>query len=224
MELIEIVLIIIIIFLPLIAQIKVKSSYKKYSKIKCNKDLKGKDVARMILDRNGLNNISIEEISGTLSDHYNPKSKSISLSTSIYEDNSISSFAVAAHECGHAIQDKEAYSYFNLRSSLVPIVNVTSKISSIFIIIGFVSEYVNLIDIGIILLCCGLFFQLVTLPVEFNASNRAKVQLQELGLISKSETTGIKKVLFAAALTYVAGFLSQALQVLRLILISRRRR
>ena len=219
----DLILIFLIIVLPLIAQAKVRSSYNKYSNIKSNGKLTGKDVARMILDSNGLNNVTIEKIGGSLTDHYNPKTKSISLSESIYDDNSISSISVAAHECGHAIQDKESYSFFNLRSTLVPIVNITSKLSSIFVMLGFFLEIINLLEIGIFLLCGGLLFQLVTLPVEFDASNRAKAQLQQLGLISDNELTGVKKVLGAAALTYVAGFLAEALQILRLVLLTRRR-
>ena len=164
----DIFLLLLIIILPLIAQAKVRSSYNKYSKIKSSSNLTGKDVAKMILERNGINNVSVEQIGGTLSDHYNPKGKNICLSSSIYNDCSISSISVAAHECGHALQDKEAYSFFNIRSMLVPVVNVTSKISSIIIILGFILEFVNLLEIGIILLCVGLLFQFITLPVEFN--------------------------------------------------------
>ena len=219
----DIFLLLLIIILPLIAQAKVRSSYNKYSKIKSSSNLTGKDVAKMILERNGINNVSVEQIGGTLSDHYNPKGKNICLSSSIYNDCSISSISVAAHECGHALQDKEAYSFFNIRSMLVPVVNVTSKISSIMIILGFILEFVNLLEIGIILLCVGLLFQFITLPVEFNASKRARIQLQELGLIKDDEILGVKKVLSAAALTYVAGFLAEMLQVLRIVLLSRRR-
>lgn len=219
----DIFLLLLIIILPLIAQAKVRSSYNKYSKIKSSSNLTGKDVAKMILERNGINNVSVEQIGGTLSDHYNPKGKNICLSSSIYNDCSISSISVAAHECGHALQDKEAYSFFNIRSMLVPVVNVTSKISSIIIILGFILEFVNLLEIGIILLCVGLLFQFITLPVEFNASKRARIQLQELGLIKDDEILGVKKVLSAAALTYVAGFLAEMLQVLRIVLLSRRR-
>ena len=216
-------LIIPILLLPLIAQGLIRSSYNKHSKIKCSSNIKGRDVARMILDKNGLNNVSIEKVGGTLSDHYNPKTKSFNLSESIYDDSSISSLSVAAHECGHAIQDKEKYSFFNLRSALVPVVNVTAKLSSIMILLGFVLEFAGLLSIGILLLCAGLLFQFVTLPVEFDASNRARKQLQELGLITDTELSGVKKVLNAAAMTYVAGFLAEALQVLRLVLITRRR-
>lgn len=219
----DLVLLLLIILLPIIAQAKVRSSYNKYSKVKSSSNLTGKDVANMILERNGIKNVSVEQIGGTLSDHYNPKGKNICLSSSIYNDCSISSISVAAHECGHALQDKEAYSFFNFRSMLVPVVNVTSKISSIIIILGFILEFANLLEIGIILLCVGLLFQLITLPVEFNASKRARIQLQELGLITQDELSGVKKVLSAAALTYVAGFLAEMLQVLRIVLLSRRR-
>ena len=219
----DIFLLLLIIFLPLIAQAKVRGSYNKYSKVKSSSNLTGKDVAKMILERNGLNSVSVEQIGGTLSDHYNPKGKNICLSSSIYNDCSISSISVAAHECGHALQDKEAYSFFNFRSFLVPVVNITSRISSIIIILGFILEFADLLEIGIILLCVGLLFQLITLPVEFNASKRAKIQLQELGLITDNELSGVKKVLNAAALTYVAGFLAEMLQVLRIVLLSRRR-
>ena len=219
----DLVLLLLIILLPIIAQAIVRRSYNKYSKVKSSSNLTGKDVANMILERNGIKNVSVEQIGGTLSDHYNPKGKNICLSSSIYNDCSISSISVAAHECGHALQDKEAYSFFNFRSMLVPVVNVTSKISSIIIIIGFILEFANLLEIGIILLCVGLLFQLITLPVEFNASKRARIQLQELGLITQDELSGVKKVLSAAALTYVAGFLAEMLQVLRIVLLSRRR-
>ena len=217
-------LIILVIIIPIIAQGKVKRAYNKYSKINNSRNLTGKEVARMILDKNGLNNVSIEEIGGTLSDYYDPKGKNICLSNSIYNGTSISSVSVAAHECGHAMQDKEAYSFFTFRSKLVPIVNITSRISSIVVVLGFILEFFDLVTIGVILLCVGLLFQLVTLPVEFNASKRAKIQLQELGLIADSDVVGINKVLKAAALTYVAGFIAEILQVLRIILMSRRRR
>ena len=220
----DIVLLILIIVLPLIAQAKVKSAYNKYSKIENKAHLTGKDVARMILDKNGLSNVQIGQVAGELSDHYDPKSKYVNLSKKIYEDTSIASLAVAAHECGHAIQDKEAYSYLTLRSKMVPVVNITSKIASVFIIIGFISQILDIITIGIVLLMVGLFFQLITLPVEFDASKRARLQLESCGLVVNEDIQGTKKVLDAAALTYVAGFLATALQILRLVLLSRNRR
>lgn len=217
----DLILILLIILIPLIAQVSVKGSYSKYSKVENDKNLTGKEVARMILDKNGLNNVEIFETNGELTDYYDPRKKRVVLSSSIYKGTSISSASVAAHEVGHAIQDKEGYFFLRFRSFLVPIVNFTSHISSLFIIIGFAAEALNLIDIGIILLLVGLFFQLITLPVEFNASSRAKDQLKDIGLYSKKYINGTNSVLNAAAFTYVAGFLAEALQILRLILISR---
>lgn len=216
-------LLIPIILLPIIAQAKINSTYNKYAKIDNSINIKGKDVARRILDSNGLNNVSISEISGNLTDHYDPRKKHINLSSNIYNDTTISSVSVAAHECGHAIQDKEAYSFLRLRSSMVPIVNFTSRFATIFIFIGFISELLNFLYIGIALLSIGLLFQLITLPVEFDASRRGKEELQKLGLISNQDISGTKKVLNAAAFTYVASFLASSLQILRLVLISRRR-
>lgn len=221
---IQLILLAIAAIFPSIAQMKVLSAYNNYSKIDNSKKLTGKEVARKILDKNGLQNVTIGRVSGQLSDHYDPKNKNVNLSDSIYSDTSVASLAVAAHECGHAIQDKEKYSFLKFRTSLVPVVNFTSRISSIFLIIGIASQLTKLISIGIILLSGGLLFQLITLPVEFNASNRAMNQLNEMGLVSKKDYDGTKKVLHAAALTYVAAFLSTALQILRLVLANRDRR
>ncbi len=218
--LIEIILILLIILLPIIAQAKVKLSYKRYSKINNSKNLSGKEVARMILDRNGLNNVTVGKISGTLTDHYTPSRKNIDLSEEIYSGKSIAAVAVAAHECGHAIQDKEAYSFLKFRTNLVPLVNITSYISPILIAIGFGSQIAGVATLGIAFLFVALLFQLVTLPVEFNASTRGKKQLEELGLIEKSDKKGAKSVLKAAALTYVAGFLSTAFQIARFLIMS----
>ena len=216
----DLLLILIILIVPIYAQIKVNSSYRKYSEVNNSMNMTGKDVARMILDKNGLSNVSIGEIRGELTDHYNPSAKHINLSTNIYSDTSISSIAVAAHECGHAIQDKENYGFLRFRTAMVPVVNFTSRFATIFVFIGFLLEAVKLVDIGILFLLVGLFFQLITLPVEFDASKRAKEELKKCGLISSKDTKGTDKVLSAAAFTYVASFL-MALQVVRLILISR---
>ncbi len=216
-------LIIIIIVLPLISQGIITSTYSKYSKIENSSNLSGKDVARKILDKNGLQKVTIGKIPGNLTDHYDPRNKHINLSEAIYEDTSISSVSVAAHEVGHAIQDKEKYSFLTFRTKMVPIVNLTSRFSTILIILGFTTELLNIVYLGIIFLSIGLLFQLITLPVEFDASRRAKIQLQQMGLITQKDIKGTKKVLNAAAFTYVAGFLANALNILRLLLISRRR-
>lgn len=217
----DLILILLIIFIPIIAQIGINSAYSTNSRIDNDSKITGKDVARKILDKNGLQNVEIVCVNGELTDHYDPRKKRVSLSTNIYNGKSISAAAVAAHEVGHAIQDKEGYFFLKLRRFLVPIVNIASHISTIFIFIGFAIEALDIVNIGIYLLLVGLLFQLITLPVEFNASARAKVQLKKCGLYSDENTNGTNSVLNAAALTYVAGFLAQALQIFRLILISR---
>lgn len=214
-------MLLIIIFLPIIAQLKIKGTYNKYMKVKNESELTGAEAAKMILKKNGLSNVNVYETSGTLTDYYDPRKKMVVLSSDIYNSKSVSSVAVAAHECGHAIQDKENYKFLRFRSALVPIVNFTSRIASIFIIFGFIFEALDLLDVGIICLLVGLLFQLVTLPVEFNASARAKDQLEICGIVSNKEKSGVKQVLSAAAFTYVAGFIAEALQILRLVLISR---
>ena len=183
----------------------------------------GQEVARKILDANGLSNVKISQIGGELTDHYDPSQKIIRLSQNIYSSTSISAAAVAAHEVGHAIQHKEEYSFLTFRTKLVPVVNFTSRISSVIIVLGFILEAINVINIALLLMLISLLFQFVTLPVEFDASNRAKLQLKKLGLIKASDSKGINNVLSAAALTYVAGFLATALQILRLFLASRDR-
>lgn len=219
----DVILMLIIIVLPLYANIKINSTYSKYSKKQNSGKLTGKEVAEKILEMNGLNNVKVGRINGSLTDHYDPRNKTISLSDDIYNSNSISACAVAAHEVGHAIQDKERYSMLVFRSKLVPVVNFTSRLSSILVFSGFIFDLFNFITIGAILLTVGLFFQLITLPVEFDASKRAKEELQKCGLIEKQDTKGATKVLKAAAFTYVAGFLASALQIARLLLISRNR-
>lgn len=216
---VDIILIFIILFVPLIADIKVRSNYSKYSKEKNSLNLSGKEVARRILDNNGLNYIDIVPTKGHLTDHYNPITKKISLSESSYDSKSIAGAAIAAHEVGHAIQDKECYSFLRFRNKMVPFVNFTSRVASILIILSFVFNILDMLDAGIILLLVGLFFQLITLPVEFNASKRAKEQLKNCGLLNKKDTRGTKKVLSAAAFTYVASFLAMAVQILRLLLV-----
>lgn len=219
----DVILMIIIIILPLYANMRINSTYSKYSKKQNSGKLTGKEVAEKILEMNGLSNVKVGRINGSLTDHYDPRNKTISLSDGIYNSNSISACAVAAHEVGHAIQDKEHYSMLVFRSKLVPVVNFTSRLSSILVFSGFIFDLFNFITIGAILLTVGLFFQLITLPVEFDASKRAKEELQKCGLIEKQDTNGATKVLKAAAFTYIAGFLASALQIARLLLISRNR-
>lgn len=215
----DLILILFIIIVPLIAEIKVKMNYNTYSKQKNSLNMTGKEVARKILDNNGLNYVDILQTKGSLTDHYNPLTKKIFLSENTYGSKSIATAAVAAHEVGHAIQDKESYSYLRFRNKMVPFVNFTSRAATILILISFIFNFMEMFDAGIVLLLVGLLFQLITLPVEFNASNRAKEQLKSCGLLEKNDISGTKSMLNAAAFTYVASFLAMALQILRLILI-----
>lgn len=200
------------------AQLLVKGNYSKYKNISNSSKIKGYEVARKILDANGLKNVKIEQVSGELSDHYDPSSKVVRLSSDIYNGSSIASMAVAAHECGHAIQDKENYKALRIRSSIVPMVNLCDRIGYIVIMLGIVLGFFNLAMIGLILLGAVLFFQLITLPVEFNASSRAKKQINMLSLGDNKTANGISKMLTAAALTYVASVINTLFQLLRMFL------
>lgn len=217
----DLILVIIVILIPLIAQIGVSSNYQKYKRVKNTKELTGYDVARKILDENGLGDIYIVETRGELTDHYDPTKKVVRLSSNIYHGKTIAAMSVASHECGHAVQDKEGYTFMRIRSAIFPIVNVATSISYWIILLGFLFELLDLIYIGIALTCLGLLFQIVTLPVEFDASKRAGVFLKEYNLATEDESKGVKKMLGAAAMTYVAGVLASALQILRLILLAR---
>ncbi len=217
------ILLLLIVLLPLMAQIGVKNNYSKYTKIKNGLGMNGYEVATKILEMNNLSNVKVGKTGGLLSDHYNPTNKTVNLSSEIYEGQSIAAIAVAAHEVGHAIQDKELYQPMVVRAKLVPVVNFASRASSIILVIGFILELGGLIDLAILLLCVSLLFQLITLPVEFNASERAKEQLKKCGFIQDSDTKGVSKMLKAAAYTYVATFLASALQVIRLVMATRDR-
>ena len=212
----NIILILLIKGLPLLAQIFIKISYENNSRIKNSKELTGYDVARKILDKNGLNDLLIVETNGYLTDHYDPNRKVIKLSRNIYGNDTISSMAVAAHEVGHAIQDKEGYFFLRLRTFIFPIVSFISRMSWLVILVGFFFEIVNAIYLGIIIVSASVIFELVTLPVEINASKRAIKELNSLNLITGEEDK-VKNVLTAAALTYVAGTLAEILQLIRLI-------
>lgn len=201
------------------AQIFVNGSYSKTRKIKNKHNLTGEEVARTILDKNGLRNVQIEEVHSTLGDHYDPTTKTVRLSSDIYHNTSIASASVAAHECGHAIQDKDDYTFLRIRHALIPIVNFSSYAGYIAIVIGCIFSSINLIWVGILLEIIILLFQLVTLPVEFNASSRALKQLEELNLLEKSEIKYSRKMLGAAAMTYVASVAAAVLEILRLLLI-----
>lgn len=210
----------IILLLPIYSQFKVKSTYKKYSKIRSTSGMTGAQVARLILDQNGLHDVKVVESQGFLTDHYNPLTKIVALSTSNYHESSVAGTAVAAHEVGHAIQDKEAYSFLRFRHRLAPVASLTSNASWVFIMIGIIFSSMNsLLGIGILLMAVGVLFQIVTLPVEFNASSRAMDQIVQLGIIRNEEEPQAKKVLSAAAMTYVAATAVAVLELVRLVLI-----
>ena len=215
------ILILLIILIPLIAQVKISNSYNRYKKEKNTCKLTGQEVARRILDENGLQDIHIVEIKGELTDHYDPTRKVVRLSTDIFHGDTVAAAAVAAHECGHAIQDKENYTFLRIRSAIYPVINVATSVSYYIILIGFLFQALKLVYLGIGLTCCGLLFQLVTLPVEFDASKRALNKLEKYHLLAEVEIEGAKNVLSAAALTYVAGVMASILQILRLFLIAR---
>ncbi|MEI3596849.1 MULTISPECIES: zinc metallopeptidase [unclassified Oceanobacillus] len=209
----------LILIIPLWAQGKVKSAYNKYSKKPTSSQMTGAEVARKILDDNGLYHVNIERTKGTLSDHYDPRSKVVRLSDGIYGGRSMASSAIAAHEVGHAIQDQEEYAFLRFRSALVPVANFGSNISFFLILAGIFLNMMELFFFGIIFMGAAVLFQLVTLPVEFDASNRAMTQLISTGIIRNDEERETKKVLDAAALTYVAAALVALLELARFILI-----
>ena len=213
----ELLLIILIISLPLISQLYITVTYKKTSNIEFRSDTTGYDVARNILDKNGLNNILVVETNGTLTDHYDPTRKVIKLSKDIYHGNSVASASVAAHEVGHAIQDKEGYTFLKIRHAIFPVVSFLDRISYIVIFLGFLLEYMNLVYFGIFAVGAGVLFQIITLPVEINASKRAIRELKSLNLITDRTENLSKNMLTAAALTYVASTLAEILQLIRLI-------
>ena len=210
---------IIIMLLPLYAQMKVKGTYKKFAKVPAEKGMTGAQVARYILDQHGLTDVRVVPTQGFLADHYNPATKTVALSEDNYHNSSIAGTAVAAHEVGHAMQHAEAYSFLTLRSKLVPVASFSSNMSWIFVIIGLLSSMSGLLLVGIVLLAAGVVFQLVTLPVEFDASKRAMNEVVSLGIINNTEERTAKKVLNAAALTYVAAAAVAVMELLRLILI-----
>jgi len=210
---------VLIMIIPIWAQFRVKGTYKKYSNVASSSQMKGAEVARKILDSNGLYHVNIEEVRGVLSDHYDPRTKTVRLSSGNFHGHSIAAAAIAAHEVGHAIQDNEAYAFLRLRSTLVPVANIGSNFSWILILIGMFAGMSSFVLLGIVFMVVAVVFQLVTLPVEFNASSRAMDQCIAIGVIRNDEERETKKVLSAAALTYVAAATVAVMELLRLILI-----
>lgn len=209
----------IAILIPLMAQIYVSTSYSKFRVVKNGKGLTGLDTAKKILEANGLGDLYVVETKGKMTDHYDPTRKTVRLSTEVFHGDSVASLAIAAHECGHAIQDKDGYFFMRLRSFIYSVVNLGTTFAYVLLIIGAILEMHNLIMLAIALYGLGLVFQLITLPVEIDASKRALNNLNELGLTDNTDASGASRMLRAAAYTYVAGVLSSALEIIRLLAI-----
>lgn len=213
----NIVYILIPLVLMFISQAYIKSTYSKYVTIKSKKNLTGYDVAKEMLAKNNISNVKIEKTSGMLTDHFDPKKKVVRLSEEVYSGNSIAALSIAAHEIGHVIQHNKAYVPIKIRGALVPIVNLSSKLGYIIFAIGMAATILNLAYIGLALMAMALLFQLVTLPVEFNASKRAKESLYEGGMITEGERSSVSNMLRSAAFTYVASFFVTMIEMLRLL-------
>ncbi len=214
------------ILVTLYAQIKVKSVFSKYSSVSSQRGMAGRDVAAEVLNYNNVSGVSVNQTSGYLSDYYDSRTKSVYLSDEVYSKSSIAAVSVAAHECGHATQDSNDYKPLRIRQFLVPITNISSRLSMPLVFIGLLlpTRYQFMVDLGIILFSVAVLFQLITLPVEFDASRRALKSLEASGILAPEEVAGAKKVLSAAALTYLAATFIALLSLLRLIFLSRSRR
>lgn len=214
------ILIIIGVIITMIASSKMNSTFRRYQRVRCHCGLTGSQAAERILRQAGIFDVTVERVGGDLTDHYDPKNKVLRLSDSTYGSDSIAAIGVAAHECGHAIQHQQSYAPLTIRGALVPVVNLGSGLSWVFIIGGiFLGMNQTLINVGIILFSLAVVFQLVTLPVEFNASSRALKILGNTGIMYGEEVDQTRKVLSAAALTYVASAAAAILSLLRLILL-----
>lgn len=211
------------LLISLLAQIAVKSSFSKYSKVGCN--MTGAEAARRVLEQNGVYNVQIERVSGQLTDHYDPRTNVIRLSESVYDAPSIAAVGVAAHEAGHAVQYAKGYAPIKIRGAILPVSQIGSQLSMPLLLLGIVFSFNFLIDLGIIFFCAALLFQLVTLPVEFNASRRAMNAIREGNLLLGDDAVrGASAVLRAAAMTYVAAVIVSVMQLLRLLSLAGRRR
>ncbi|MBN2339844.1 MAG: zinc metallopeptidase [Deltaproteobacteria bacterium] len=196
------------------ASMKVKSTFAKYSRIRSSRGLTGAETARQILRSRGIHDVHVEEARGFLSDHYDPRSRTVRLSPQVYREPSVASMAVAAHEVGHALQHADGYAPLALRSAAIPLAQLGSYAPWIIMIGGFLLHMLELVYVGVALFAVTVVFQLITLPVEFNASSRAKDQLAQMGLVSNSDARGVSKVLSAAAMTYVAAAVTAVMTLL----------
>ena len=215
---------IVLFFVSLIASSVVKSQFRKYAKDQTANGMTGAMAAERILRANGIYDVTIQQVSGTLSDNYNPTNNTLNLSTEVFGGNNVSAVAVAAHECGHAIQHAQAYPLLMLRKSLVPVCNIGSMGSYISILLGILFSMSGLITLGAVLFSGIVLFNLITLPVEVNASRRALAEVERLNLLTDEELAGGKKVLFAAGMTYFISLVSSIVQLLRLLSLANNRR
>ena len=215
---------IVLFFVSLIASSVVKSRFRKYAKDQTANGMTGAMAAERILRANGIYDVTIQQVSGTLSDNYNPTNNTLNLSTEVYGGNNVSAVAVAAHECGHAIQHAQAYPLLMLRKSLVPVCNIGSMGSYIAILLGILFSMSGLITLGAVLFSGIVLFNLITLPVEVDASRRALAEVERLNLLTDEELAGGKKVLFAAGMTYFISLVASIVQLLRLLSLANRRR
>jgi len=209
------------------AQNRVRSTYDRYSKVSSSMGMTGAEVAQSILSTLGFHDISIEPVAGELTDHYDPSAKTVRLSSSVYNSDSLAAAAVAAHECGHVMQDKQGYTFMNIRASLVPVVNLGSQFGPMLVVLGIVLSALGsfsslLVNLGLVLFSAAIAFHVVTLPVELDASRRALKIVQSLGILDGEERRGAKAVLNAAAWTYIATTIYSVLQLLQLVLMSQR--
>lgn len=218
------ILVILAAIISLIASAKVKSTYAKYSKVLSARGITAEQAAQQILYGAGLSQVPINQVAGNLTDHYDPRSQTLALSQTVFGSSSVAAIGVAAHECGHAIQDAENYAPIRIRNAIVPVVNFGSTLSWPLLLLGLVLSFDPLVLAGIWLFSLVVVFQLVTLPVEFNASRRAMQILEERGILGDTELKGARKVLSAAAMTYVAAAVGSLLQLARLLMIRNSRR
>ena len=206
--------------ISMFVQNRLRSKFAYYSKVRLRNGMSGKEIAEKMLTDNGIYDVQVISVPGQLTDHYNPQNKTVNLSEEVYMQRNAAAAAVAAHECGHAIQDKNKYIPMRIRSAIVPFVNICTRLGYLAILIGLIFNRAPLLEAGIILLLAMLVFQLITLPVEFNASKRALNELEKEKILDKEEKGNARNMLVAAAFTYVASVLSTLLQIFRLVLIS----
>lgn len=217
------ILLIPVLIFSIYAQSKISANYSKYAKIMSQNGIPASEVVRRILQAQGIDDVMIEQTGGTLTDHFDPRKKVIRLSSGVYQSASVAAIAVAAHETGHAIQAHEQYGPMKFRNFLAPITSIGSRLAIPLILIGLIFQWMTLIKVAIIFFFVVFLFQLITLPVEYNASHRALVALEQTGILTSQEIPMAKKVLSAAALTYVAAAITALVQVLRFLLLARRR-